>query len=128
MTTKRKYWTGARKAPAQDKFFIEALDPDLWAPAELRARYEGKLHRVDAGHDDALAQVFTGAYGVSPVYSGSWLDTPDGPRRFSAQEILRLMGFPDGMQLVAPSRKKAYKLVGNSLSVDAVASLLEAVR
>lgn len=30
MTAKRKYWTGTRKAPAQDKFFIEALDPDLW--------------------------------------------------------------------------------------------------
>ncbi len=27
---KRRYWTGAKRAPAQDKFFIDALDPDLW--------------------------------------------------------------------------------------------------
>ncbi len=34
MSGKKRYWTGARKAPAQDKFFIEALDPDLWAPGD----------------------------------------------------------------------------------------------
>jgi tubulin polyglutamylase TTLL5 len=27
---KKKYWMGAKKAPAQDRFFIGALDPDLW--------------------------------------------------------------------------------------------------
>ncbi|MEM8772193.1 MAG: hypothetical protein AAGD92_11135 [Pseudomonadota bacterium] len=27
---KRRYWTGTKKAPSQDKFFIGALDPDLW--------------------------------------------------------------------------------------------------
>lgn len=27
---KRRYWTGAKRAPAQDEFFIAALDPDLW--------------------------------------------------------------------------------------------------
>lgn len=31
MVTKKKYWTGTRKAPEQDRFFIEALDPDLWS-------------------------------------------------------------------------------------------------
>lgn len=30
MSDKKRYWTGTRKAPAQDKFFIEALDPGLW--------------------------------------------------------------------------------------------------
>ncbi|NOX83108.1 MAG: hypothetical protein GXP06_09015 [Alphaproteobacteria bacterium] len=34
MSDKKRYWTGARKAPAQDRFFIEALDPDLWAPGD----------------------------------------------------------------------------------------------
>ncbi len=34
MGEKRRYWTGTRKAPAQDKFFIEALDPDLWAAGD----------------------------------------------------------------------------------------------
>ncbi len=27
---KRRYWTGAKRAPAQDKYFIDALDPGLW--------------------------------------------------------------------------------------------------
>ncbi len=30
MSDKKRYWTGTRKAPGQDKFFIEALDPGLW--------------------------------------------------------------------------------------------------
>ncbi len=34
MSDKRRYWTGTRKAPAQDKFFIEALDPGLWEPGD----------------------------------------------------------------------------------------------
>ena len=32
--SKRRYWTGAKKVPAQDKFFIGALDPDLWAAGD----------------------------------------------------------------------------------------------
>ena len=28
--TKRRYWTGTKRAPAQDRFFIDALDGDLW--------------------------------------------------------------------------------------------------
>jgi hypothetical protein len=34
MTRIRRYWTGARKAPAQDRFFVESLDPDLWAQGD----------------------------------------------------------------------------------------------
>ncbi len=30
MTGIRRYWTGANKAPAQDHFFVESLDSDLW--------------------------------------------------------------------------------------------------
>lgn len=32
--SKRKYWTGDKRAPAQDKFFAGALDPDLWTPGD----------------------------------------------------------------------------------------------
>lgn len=32
--SKRRYWTGAKKVPAQDKFFIGALDPDLWTTGD----------------------------------------------------------------------------------------------
>lgn len=101
-------------------------DPSLWADEALATRYAGNLALCDADDDDALAHVFTAAYGVSPVYSGSWLATPTGPRRFSPAEILRLMGFPEGFSLVAPTPRKAWKLVGNSLSVDAVRCVLGA--
>jgi DNA (cytosine-5)-methyltransferase 1/tRNA (cytosine38-C5)-methyltransferase len=103
-------------------------DPELWADEELQRRYAGKLALVDPADADAVAHVFTGAYGVSPVYSGSWVHTEAGPRRFSVAEVLRLMGFPEGFALATDKPKKAYKLVGNSLSVDAVASLLPALR
>lgn len=116
----------ARSHPPLSGFLDDEPAPELWADEALRERYEGKLAVADASDPDALVHVFTGAYGVSPVYSGSWLATSTGPRRFSPQEILRLMGFPRGFRLVAPSTKKAYKLVGNSLSVDAVRALLEA--
>ena len=106
----------------------EVLDPapaaDLWAPSELVERYRGRLAVVDPDEPGATAHVFTGAYGNSPVYAGSWLATPTGPRLFSPREILRLLGFGDAVRLEGLSRRKAYKLVGNSLSVDAVRQVL----
>jgi len=113
----------------------DILDADpaafLWDEAVAR-RYRGRLAVADPADPEAVVHVFTGAYGTSAVYCGSWLATPDGPRRFSPTEILRLMGLPPRIDLGGLSRKKAYKVVGNSLSVHAVRAVLagwdEAVR
>ena len=31
---KRKYWLGGKREASQDRFFIEALDPDLWTEGD----------------------------------------------------------------------------------------------
>jgi len=103
-------------------------DPSLWASDDLVARYGPRLAVVDPSDPEALAHVFTGAYGTSPVYAGSWLATSTGPRLFSPGEILRLLGFGDAVSVAGLSRKKAYKVVGNSLSVDAVRHVLSGIR
>ncbi|NBB70204.1 MAG: amylase, partial [Alphaproteobacteria bacterium] len=33
-TTKRRYWLGGNRHDAQDRFFREALDPELWEPGD----------------------------------------------------------------------------------------------
>jgi len=83
---------------------------------------------VDAAQPGACAACFTSAYGRSVVRSGSYLATPTGLRRFSPQEILRLLDFPDTYRLPPglPLRA-AWPLVGNSLSVRAVRWVLSAM-
>ena len=100
-------------------------DPELWPDPDLLQRYRHAIDLVDPHDPEAVSACFTSAYGRSPVRSGSYLDTPRGPRRFSAAEILRLLGFPNSYRLPPelPSGN-AWRLVGNSLSVDAVRWLL----
>ncbi|HEX4953667.1 MAG TPA: DNA cytosine methyltransferase [Thermoanaerobaculia bacterium] len=100
-------------------------EADLWIDPELARRYQGALDVVHA--DDPLARTacFTAAYGHSPVRSGSYLATPTGLRRFSPQEVLRLLGFPESYRLPPDlPRQAAWRLAGNSLSVPAVRAVL----
>jgi site-specific DNA-cytosine methylase len=59
------------------------------------------------------------------VYAGSYVRDQTGVRRLSPREILRLHHFPDAYEL-PPSLtlRRAYQLVGNSLSVLAVQEVL----
>lgn len=95
--------------------YLDAEGPLL--PAEVVDRYRHALHLVDA---DGVTACFTAAYGRSWVRSGSYLRTPAGPRRFTAGEVARLLGFPAGFR-VAPD---AWGLVGNSLSTWAARAVL----
>ncbi len=98
------------------------VDPDLVA------RYQGALDVVRADDTSAVTACFTSAYGRSPVRSGSYLATGGGVRRFSPAEILRLLGFPASFELPPElGLRKAWSLVGNSLSVDAVRTVLAAI-
>jgi len=98
--------------------------PELFASDELLQRYGRNLPLVDPTDPEAVTHCFTGAYGRSPVYSGSWLVTPDGPRLLLPGEIARILGFADDFRLPVKKVAKAYKLVGNALSVDVVRALL----
>ncbi|MCB9692073.1 MAG: DNA cytosine methyltransferase [Alphaproteobacteria bacterium] len=104
------------------------LDPDPPAHTELDAdflrRFGDALHVVDAADPEAVACCFTGAYGRSPVYAGSYLRQDGRVRRFSPSEVARLMGFPEGFSLPEdPAR--SYRLLGNSLAVPVVRVLLQ---
>jgi DNA (cytosine-5)-methyltransferase 1 len=113
--------------------------PELGVDAALVRRYARAVDVVDADQPGAVAATFTSAYGRSPVRSGSYLrqqhaggHAGDGTpllRRFSPDEILRLLGFPASYRLPAElPLDNAWRLVGNSLSVPAVREVLTALR
>lgn len=105
-------------------------DPDslLALPPDTARQYAEALDVVDADDPQAICACFTAAYGRSPVRSGSYLRTSHGLRRFSPQEIVRLLGFPASFQLDPRlTREQAWRLVGNSLSVVAVTQVLSAI-
>src|SRR5688500_3799405 len=58
-------------APPLRTFLDPDPDPALDAPADVLRRYATALPLVDADDPDAVTFCFTGAYGRSPVYSGS---------------------------------------------------------
>lgn len=106
------------------------LEPaeSLWMPEDFRERYRGAVHVVDAEDPLSETHCFTSSYGGSVVRSGSYLATPHGVRRFSPAEILRLLGFPADFRLPdSLTMRKAWQLVGNSLSVAAVRYMLAAI-
>jgi hypothetical protein len=106
----------------------ESPAAELWCDATLARRYPHALHIVSAEQAAARTACFTAGYGRSLVRSGSYLQTSSGLRRFSPQEILRMLDFPAGYRLPPglPLRA-AWPLVGNSLSVRAVRWVLSAI-
>jgi site-specific DNA-cytosine methylase len=113
--------------PLRD-FLDPTPDSDLLAEPALIDQYRHAIDIVDPEEPQAVAACFTSAYGHSPIRSGSYLRTPSGLRRFSPTEILRLLGFPSSFTLPPDlPRSAAWRLVGNSLSVPAVRSVLTAI-
>lgn len=115
------------------------LDPEpaaeLTVDPDLLTRYAGALDLVDPAEPGAtpvITACFTAAYGRSPVRSGSYLildrnadGSPRRVRRFSPAEILRLLGFPAAFTLPPDlPHAAAWRLVGNSLSVETVRAVL----
>ena len=102
-------------------------DADTRIDADVRERFADALHIVRADDPAAIAACFTGAYARSPVYAGSYLQDGETLRLFAPREILALQGFPARCVLPELTRRKAYKLVGNSLSVDCTRAVLSAL-
>ena len=109
----------------------DCLDPvvetdALRLDAETARRYDGALHVVDPDDPAAVTRCFTSAYGRSPVRSGSYLRLTDGGlRRFDPSEVLRLLDFPSRYALPSTVRRaRAWRLVGNTLSIEPVRRLL----
>jgi hypothetical protein len=100
----------------------------LFVDPMLLERYRPAIHVVDPCDDEAVTNCFTSAYGRSHVRSGSLLAAGNGARRFSPREILGLLGFPP--EYVLPDEMDfaiLWRLVGNSLSIDAVRYVMRAL-
>lgn len=104
-------------------------DVDQWlVPEPLAERYAKALHVVDPADPAAYARCFTSAYGKSPVGVGSYVMTARGPRYFTPREIACLMGFPrDWSFPEGMTRRESWALIGNSLAIPCVRSVLGAV-
>jgi site-specific DNA-cytosine methylase len=101
---------------------------DLWLETAYAMRHAGTIHTVDSHDPAAVANCFTAGYGYTSVRSGSCLETSEGPRRFSEQEILRLLGFPSAFRFPPTIRRRdALCLLGNSVSVPVVRYVLSSI-
>lgn len=120
-----------RKRPLHE-FLDAALDKnpsaELLVPSELIARFGSGMRILDPDHHDAYTTCFTGGYGKSLMHAGSYLRCSSGVRRFAPEEIARLLGFPQNFRFPGqlPLRKR-WQLLGNSLSVDVVRDIIEAI-
>jgi site-specific DNA-cytosine methylase len=121
-------------APGGERRLLSAyLGPwraELEVPAAVQQRFGEAFHVVDADDPEAVAACFTRAYGKSPVYVGSYLrqrhEGGEGVRYFAPEEIARLAGFPEGFQFAGLAPRPAWRLIGNSVSVDVVRWVLQA--
>ncbi len=100
---------------------------DLAVPETIAARFGGAFHAVDPADAHAQAACFTRAYGKSPVYVGSYVRGGDGRFRYLApEEIAALYGFGARFSFGDLPARLAWRLIGNSVSVDAVRWVLGA--
>jgi site-specific DNA-cytosine methylase len=99
------------------------LDPEVFE------KYRGALDLVDPGNPEAMTSCFTAGYGKSHVQCGPYLITgPGRARYFSPGEVKALLGFPEWFGIPPEtSRRHAWKLLGNSLSIPCVKSVLSLI-
>lgn len=108
-----------------ETYLDPAEDPALYlAPGEI-AKHGPGLDIVRP--EERRSACFIGGYGQRYVGSGSFLQTPRGIRRFSPQEISRLLGLPTLDFPPELKTEKRYKLLGNSLNIQAAQWLLGAL-
>lgn len=99
----------------------------LLMPAEILDRFGDGLRILDIGDPDAYTTCFTSGYGRSIMHAGSYLRQGTAVRRFAPEEIARLLHFPDGFSFPPHMSCRArWRLIGNSLSVIAVRTVLAA--
>lgn len=102
----------------------EFLDPDVGddyrVPDDIVERYGRGFHVMDDREE--YTTCFTGSYGKSWNYTGSYLRLADGGlRRFTPREVLRFLGFDDTFTFPPElDERQRYKYAGNSLSLPAV--------
>lgn len=98
------------KEEEEDSLFID--------PRQLE-RFESAMDIVNL--DSQRAACFGSSYGKSLLRAGSYVQVNDRIRRFTPREVTSLLGFPAYFKVdEVVSRRTAWKLLGNSLSLPAV--------
>lgn len=110
-----------------DRAYEGDVPEDLKLPDKVLGKFGPGLRILDASDPEAYTTCFTSGYGRSIMHAGSYLRVKGGVRRFSAEEILRLLDFPAGFRFPEGMHlRKKWQLAGNSLSVAAVREVLKA--
>ena len=110
-----------------DPALAENAPHELLLSPEIVASYGDALPILEPAAPAACTTCFTSGYGRSLVNAGSYLRCGSRIRRFTPEEIIRLLHFPesfcfpDGMTL-----RRRWGLAGNSLSIVAVREILRA--
>jgi len=108
-----------------DRRLDDDTPKELLLAKEDLARFAQGMSILDPDDQSAVATCFAASYGKTLMHSGAFLSCRQGARHFTPMEIARLLGlpgvfsFPPGL----PLRRQWHQL-GNSLSVDAVRSVL----
>ena len=113
------------RTPVPVAAFLDAVeDPALYLTPEERAKHYQGLDLATAA--SLRTACFIGGYGQRFVGSGSFLETDQGVRRFSPDEVVRLMGLPGSFRFPPElGLEQRYRLVGNGLSQPVARWVLE---
>jgi site-specific DNA-cytosine methylase len=91
--------------------------------------YAAALDIVDPTQPDAVAACFGSSYGRVVTKAGSYIRCDQGLRRFAPREIANVLGFPETFRFPEHlTMQRLWHLLGNSLSLPVVSSLLEFTR
>jgi DNA-cytosine methyltransferase len=102
-------------------------NPELWLDEETLEKHFTAIDRIDSGQ--SITACFASSYGKAITKGGSYLWQEDGYRRFSPREVANLLGFPNEFNLpMNLSNRRLWHLLGNSLSLPVVRSLMNFTR
>lgn len=100
------------------KEFIKEPNEPFLVPKDKLEKFKDGFRIINPEDKNAYSTCFTSSYSKSWMHSGAYLTCKDGVRLFEPNEIASLMGFED--DFIFPkklTKRQAYKLIGNSLSV-----------
>jgi site-specific DNA-cytosine methylase len=110
-----------------DATYSRNIPEELLVPAGVLEKFGEGLRILDSSAPRSYTTCFTSGYGKSIMHAGSYLREGTAVRRFSPEEIARLLHFPAGFSFPREMpRRTRWRLVGNSLSVIAVREVLAA--
>lgn len=107
------------------KEFLQEPNEPFLIPNDKLEKFKNGFRIINADEKDAYTTCFTSSYSKAWMHSGAYLACKNGVRLFEPNEIANIMGF--GNEFIFPkelTKRQSYKLIGNSLSVYALTSIL----